>query len=93
MLVHEVFESAKNVGKSQKEHGLIIQLIVVSTSNILCWFPVNTIYILAMFGNKQATQMVIWSTVVAFPLNSVVNPLVFVITCWRKHIKCFIGFV
>ena len=53
LLVRRLKESHKSIGQSKSNQdtdtALIIQLIVITTSNILSWFPVNGIYIAAIF--------------------------------------------
>ena len=57
--------------------GLILQLILVTVSNILCWFSTNGIYLTTMILTEYPTQVIIWSTVMLMPINSIVNPTVF----------------
>ncbi len=88
-LVHKVLESQQALRKSKSEDNvsLVVQLFVISFSNILCWLPVNAIYISAMFLTIYPVDMVSWSTVLGIPVNSLINPSVFIVTCLRKHVK------
>ena len=47
LLVQKLKESQKNIRKSKLEYdsdtALIIQLAVITISNIICWFPANGI--------------------------------------------------
>ena len=78
-------ESYKNVRKSNAEDdshiAIIIQLSVITISNVIYWFPVNGIYIAAMTLSTYPINLIIWSTVIGLPLNSITNPSVFIITC------------
>ena len=67
----EVSKSLKNSNKA-----VISQLILTSASNILCWFPVNVVYISAMFLSVYPIDLVIWTTVTIMPINSVINPCI-----------------
>lgn len=91
VLVYKMRESAKRVQKSKtgddSDIPLVIQLVIITTSNILCWFPANGIYILAMFLTRYPTDLVIWTTVGSLPINSLINPTVFAITALRKACK------
>ena len=91
LLVEKCKESSKNVTKSKAEDGshiaVIFQLIVITTSNVICWFPVNGIYIAAMFLSTYPIDLIIWKPVICLPLNSIINPLVFIIVACRKYIK------
>ena len=90
ILVNEILQSQKSIRKSKSEDNtlLIIQLIVITLSNILCWFPVNAVYVSAMFLPTYPTypvDLVIWSTVLGLPINSLINPIVFIIISVRKY--------
>ena len=54
---------------------LIVQLISITVSNILCWFPANAIFVASMFLSKYPIDLIIWMTVIVLPMNSVINPL------------------
>ena len=90
LLVQKLKESKKNIRKSKSDGdsntALILQLVVITTSNIICWFPTNGIYIAAMFLSTNPIDVIIWSTVVVLPINSILNPSVFIIISVRKYI-------
>ena len=56
---------------------LIVQLLVITTPNIVCWFPVNCIYIAAVCLTAYQIDLLVWSIVIGVPLNSIINPSVF----------------
>ena len=74
------------VTKSRQDSNLalIIQLILITTSNILCWFPASCVYISAMFLSTYPIDIVIWTTVIVLPINSIVNPSIFILTNVKK---------
>ena len=78
----EKFKEA--MSKIQSEFPLIIQLVIVCTSNILCWFPSGIIYITSMFLYAYPIEMIIWTTIAVVPINCIINPIVFIITNLRK---------
>ena len=89
-----VIELKKNQTKinSSKVHGvsntlLIIQLVTITASNILCWIPANSIFVSAMFLPTYPTDLIIWTTVIGLPLNSVINPSVFITTSIRIYLS------
>ena len=52
VLVAKLKDSQKNIMKSKgykSNIALLVQLITVSVSNVLCWFPSNAMYIAALF--------------------------------------------
>ena len=78
-------ENIKNFKlKVNSEIPLIIQLITITVSNICCWFPANGIYFAAMFLSTYPINLIIWTTVIGLPLNSVINPVVFFVTTFKK---------
>ena len=60
--------------------NLILQVMVVTSSNLLCWLPSDIIYISSLFQSKYSTDLVIWTTIAVTPINSIINPVVFIVT-------------
>ena len=91
LLITEVRFSQKvtmNVKSRQDSNvALIIQLVLITTSNILCWFPAGCVYISAMFLSTYPIDLVIWTTVIGLPINSIVNPSIFIVTTFRRSVK------
>ncbi len=90
VLVSKVKESDKAIRKSKEgknQTPIILQLTMITMSNILCWFPTNAVFIAAMFLVSYPVDLVIWTAVIALPLNSVVNPLVFLCFALRKKVS------
>ena len=81
---HEKLNKTK-WGSKHSNIFLLLQLIVVTFSNMICWFSTNTIYIITMFVQTYPTHVVIWMTVFLLPLNSIINPIVFILTNFRKN--------
>ena len=84
----------KNINKSERflekasahsNKKMMSQLILTTTSNILCWFPCNSVYISAIFLSVCSIDVVIWTTVAIMPVNSIINPCVFIET----HVKAY----
>ena len=84
-------ESQKTVGQSKSNQdsdtALVIQLIVITTSNILSWFPANGIYIAAMLLSTYPVDLILWAVVIGMPLSSIINLSMFIIMSQRKYIK------
>ena len=89
LLLFELKQSKNKIQKSKTDKNLplVIQLIMITVSNILCWFPTGCIYISAMFSATYPTDLVIWATVFGLPINSLLNPFIFIATTVRKMIK------
>ncbi len=75
------------VSKKQSNIALIVQVIIITSSNILCWVPSGMIFLTSLFLDEYPVTMVIWITIAVAPSNSVVNPVVFAVTSLRKILK------
>ena len=81
-------ESLKDAVNKRTSHAtLITQIVLVSLSNILCWIPSFTSNIVAAALKNYSSQIILWTTVLVFPLNSVVNPVIFCVVSLRKMCK------
>ena len=91
LLVFQIRRSQNKIQKSKIAYDfnviLIIQLVTITTSNILCWGPAGIIFISAMFLPTYPMDLVIWTTVIGLPINSIINPCIFISTTIRKKIK------
>ena len=78
--------SSKSINSSSRK--VMAQLVITSTSNITCWLPANAVYLSAMIFSTYPIDLVIWTTVIIMPINSIINPSVFLITN-LKNMVCF----
>ena len=81
VLIYQMLQSPKDIGhsKTNLNTSMVVQLVLLTICNFLCWFPMNGIYISAMFLSTYPTEMIIWGSLIALPLNSLFNPLLFFI--------------
>ena len=70
--------------RKRSYYWMTVQLIIISFSNILCWFPSSTIFLISLFVGQYPPSMVLWTTILIIPINSIVNPLIFIIATLRK---------
>ncbi len=77
-------EIANAASKQFSNTALIVQIVVITCSNVLCWIPSSILYLVAMFMEQYPLQMMLWAVVIVYPFNSIVNPVVFIITTIRK---------
>ena len=88
ILIRELKRAQKNLkdvrSRKQSNIPLILQIIIVTASNILCWIPSDVVYIMAIFLDKYPINMVVWTTIAVTTINSVLNPIVFITTTLRK---------
>ena len=76
-LVKKLKDSRRKITQTKSQVAdalLIFQLIVITSSNIICWSPTNSIYIVAMFLSTYPINLIIWTTVICLTLNSIINP-------------------
>ena len=70
--------------RQKSNNSVIVQLLTTSFSNILCWFPSSTVFLICIFATQYPISMIVWTTVVIMPINSIINPLIFIVTTLRK---------
>ncbi len=63
---------------------LVLQVVLVSLSNLICWIPSSIVYVVSALLERYPVQMIIWTTIVVVPINSVVNPMIFCVVVLRK---------
>ncbi len=64
--------SKKNASKS-----VIIRLILASTSNLICWIASTVLLILTIVWERYPFSVLVWTTIIAMPLNTLINPFLF----------------
>ena len=60
-----------------KHLPVILQIIILTVSNIICWIPSGIIYLTLVFLDKYSIGIALWTPVVITPINSIVNPIIF----------------
>ena len=76
-LTHSQRQLERGKGRDTSFKPLITQIVILTLSCILCWVPVNVMLISIQFMDTYSIEMVIWVTVFAGSINSVVYPLMF----------------
>ncbi len=80
--------SQKNIqaarSKQASNFALVAQLIILTGSNLVCWIPTSVLYLTSGFLLKYPTEMLLWIQVAVTPINSIVNPIVFIVTSVRN---------
>ena len=64
----------------QTNLGLTFHIVTITSSNLLCWIPTGIIYLTATSVDKYPNEMIMWTTLVSTSTNSIINPLVFIVT-------------
>ncbi len=89
LLIIHVRKSKESIRQSSRENdaGLKVQLILMSTTNFLCWYPSSGVLLAVMLLPVFPIDLLMWSTISSFALHSLVNPSVYFCTCLRKVFK------
>ena len=74
------------VNKKITTKNVIFQFAIVTGSNLICWFPSSIIFLSSLFNPKYSVDLLIWTTLCVLPVNSIINPVVFILFyVKRKH--------
>ena len=82
-LIYELHKNKMSISKSSTDGSysssrkVLTQLTITSISNIICWLPANVVYLSAMILYTYPVDLVIWTTVLIMPINSIINPCIF----------------
>ncbi|XP_060587650.1 G-protein coupled receptor GRL101-like, partial [Ruditapes philippinarum] len=73
--------SMQKTQKSRKRDLKVARnLILVATTDFLCWFPIGVMGILALNGFPIPGDVYAWSAVFILPINSALNPFLYTVT-------------
>ncbi len=77
-----VFELKKAQSERESPHSIsktmIAQVVILAGSNIFCWVPSSTVFVVSLFSEEYSIEVVSWTVGTILPLNSVVTPIVFI---------------
>ena len=54
-----------------------LQLFLLIGSNVICWIPSSLIFLTSLLVEQYPGQLLLWTTAAVMPINSVINPLIF----------------
>ena len=57
------------------QRKMIFQIVLLTSSNIVCWVPSGIIYILSALTYKFPAEILLYTTIYITPVNSIVNPV------------------
>lgn len=75
----------KSMSKTKSNTSKMAQVVCIILSSIACWILSGVVYLTVMYLEQYPTEMLTWVIITAVPLNSLVNPLVFVFTTMKKR--------
>ncbi len=88
LLVYNLLQSQRKIRQTKSHQDsnkvLFTELALTTVSNMVSWFPVNSVYIVVMFMWRYPMSVIFWSTVAMMPINSIVYPAVFTVL-WMKN--------
>ena len=73
-LLMEHRRQMQSLAKS-KVANIMAQLILVTASNLLAWFPSSIIFVSSLFLPKYPTNLLVWTTSTIVPINSIIIQL------------------
>ncbi|XP_045171018.2 uncharacterized protein LOC123533444 [Mercenaria mercenaria] len=80
----DIRTSGKRVTKamSGRRRDLVVakNLLLVVTTDFLCWFPIGCIGLMAMSGHVISGDVYAWAAVFILPVNSALNPMLYTLT-------------
>ncbi len=91
LLFYNLRKSSSIIGQANHNEraskSLVTQLIVLTSSNIVCWLPSSVVYLYSVFSSEYSMSLLIWTTIAITPINSVINPVVLIAGTLRKLSK------
>ncbi len=90
MLVHfekSTLDVRNATTRKQSKTPILVQLAVVVSSCVLCWVPSRLIFAVCLAKARYPTELPLWALIAVTPINSLVNPIVFIATASRKLIN------
>lgn len=77
----------QKLGQKTNKKVSAVQSILVSISNVLCWFPANTIFLLSLVLGSYPLQLLVWTVIIGLSVNPILNPLIFLWSDLRNSCK------
>ncbi len=65
---------ASEKGERMANFKVVIQLILVSISNVVCWMPSSILMLSSVISDTYPITLLFWVVLVLTPLNSILNP-------------------
>ena len=85
VLLYDLQTSQMKCQKVQSlQVSILAQIVVTIIANTLTWIPSGIIHILTMTLRQYLMELVLWTVIGIEPINSVVNPFIFIITTVKK---------
>ena len=77
-VLNRMDESYASVSSKKAQYTQIkTHLLIVILTNVCCWIPSSISFILPLVGYKVPSTLLVWVIITVFPINFVVNPILF----------------
>ncbi len=91
-LVYTLHKQKKNTAaitnKQQKsDAGIIVQLLLISLSCMLCWYPSHIVHALPIILHPFPLQLVMWTYLIVIPIHPLLNPSILFAFAVRRHVQ------
>ena len=63
--------------QKQRQKAITTNVILVGTTNTICWLPSSVFHLVSVFGIKSPVYLLYWMTLLVLPINSMINPILF----------------
>ena len=73
----------KNKKRKKSLAQILVKITVIMLSCFLSWLPSNILFVVLMFKEKYPVGIIIWIIVAVVPINSVVSPVIFIVTNFK----------
>ena len=80
----EYYQRNITSSKDAISKSMILQLIIIIASNLVCWIPSSIIYLSTLFLSQYSADLLMWTTIAIVPINSIINPILFLVVSTRN---------
>ena len=77
-----------DINTSKKLNTIVLwQVFMVTGSNIICWLPASCTFLTSLFLSNYPIDLLLWNRIIIMPVNSMINPIVFLWVFLRTQIR------
>ena len=72
--------------KDERTKAVTRSVILVGTTNAICWIPSSVFYLASVFMDEFPVLVLYWMTLVILPINAMMNPIIFNYLDIKRHL-------
>ncbi|XP_046351940.2 G-protein coupled receptor GRL101-like [Haliotis rufescens] len=76
-----------NQDRGSQDVEVAKRLLLIVSTDFLCWFPVGIMSLLALTGIKIGVEMFAWTAVFILPVNSALNPFLYAVPAVKHKMR------